>query len=209
MASRTQRYHDWGKTSKAFSYALFAAGKHLTEIGKTDLTNVAREYLAELDAEWPRGSFKAKGTVVTNLFGGDKDHPWYTGQLHDSIAIRVADGNKTVSISYMPPSADGGPQHMSAEDGARYDNIIGADWAVRASRNAQYYFLPGVQVQFIVGVPYTDKVNESGRHLGFFDSLSNELTSKVFDYFTSGKLTKERLVVDVQGTKVRKIKAVH
>lgn len=178
-----------------FSYALAAAGKKLTEEAQRDMTILAREFLAETDAQWPRSTQLANGAK----FGGDHYHPWYSGQLHDSVAVRIAQGNRTVSVSYMPPAADPNrPQHTSAGDGSSYGNIIGVEWAREvAEHRAPYYFLPGVQMQLIVGVPYTDKVNESGRHYGFFDNLSNELINKVDDWLNTGGLQRRRIVADV------------
>lgn len=172
------------------SYHLLDAGKQLTEIGKRDFTYLAQEYLSEVDAKWPHSTTVTrikwgKNNVQTARFGGDKEHPWYYGQLHDSVAVRIADKNRTVSVSYMPTRATA-PQHTSKSDGVgEYKNIIGAEWAQIAAYNAQYYFLPGIQFQLIVGVPYAQKVNDSGRHHGFADSLMDDLVYKIETYILS------------------------
>lgn len=186
---RDRQFNDWGKTYRSMSYHLLDAGKQLTEIGKRDFTYLAQEYLSEVDAKWPHSTLVTKpgkyGGVVQQSFGGDKDHPWYYGQLHDSVAVRIADKNRTVSVSYMPTRATA-PQHTSKSDGVgEYKNIIGAEWAQIAAYNAQYYFLPGIQFQLIVGVPYANKVNDSGRHYGFADSLMDDLVYKIETYILS------------------------
>lgn len=188
--ARDKQFNDWGKTYKSMSYHLLDAGKQLTEIGKRDFTYLAQEYLSEVDAKWPHSTTVTrikwgKNNVKTSHFGGDKDHPWYYGQLHDSVAIRIADKNRTVSVSYMPTRATT-PQHTSKSDGVgEYKNIIGAEWAQIAAYNAQYYFLPGIQFQLIVGVPYANKVNDSGRHHGFADSMMDDFVNKIETYILS------------------------
>lgn len=187
--AKTSTFNDWGKTYRSMSYHLLDAGKQLTEIGKRDFTYLAQEYLSEVDAKWPHSTLVTKpgkyGGVVQQSFGGDATHPWYYGQLHDSVAVRIADKNRTVSVSYMPTRATT-PQHTSKSDGVgEYKNIIGAEWAQIAAYNAQYYFLPGIQLQLIVGVPYAKKVNDSGRHHGFADSLMDDLVYKIETYILS------------------------
>ena len=201
MASRTNRFYDWGKTYKACSMALLESGKALNQIALTELQDVARNYLKDTDAQWPHSSFISKGTIVTNLFGGDKEHPWYSGQTHDSVAVRIMQGNRITSVHYMPPSPDTGkPQHTET-----IQNIVGTDWAYRiAEGGGPRYFLPGVQVQLIVGVPYAEKVNESDRHHGFADSLADDLFSAVNQWVNEGGLTRNTVIADGQTVKVVK-----
>lgn len=187
--ARTSTFNNWGKTYRSMSYHLLDAGKQLTEISKRDFTYLAQEYLSEVDARWPHSTVVTRpgksGGVVQQAFGGDATHPWYHGQLHDSVAVRIADKNRTVSVSYMPTRATT-PQHTSKSDGVgEYKNIIGAEWAQIAAYNAQYYFLPGIQFQLIIGVPYAQKVNESGRHHAFADRLMDDLVVKIEDYMWS------------------------
>lgn len=190
MARRTATFHDWGKTHKQFSYALLGAGREISNDVKNDLTYLAEEFLSELDSEWPHSTKLKNGAK----FGGDHDHPWYSGHLHDSVAVRIADRNKTVAVRYMTPSPDTGkPQHMSPS----YDRIIGTEWGhLVAEGKAPYYFLPGIQVQFIIGVPYTNKVNESQRHSMFFEALTERLINKVDDWIQMGGLTRRQYIAD-------------
>lgn len=201
MAKRTGRYHDWGKTYKAFSMALLGAGKALNSIATYELQDVAEGYLREEDANWPHGTTVTRigwgqNNVKSRSFGGDRDHPWYTGQLHDSVAVRIMQGNRITSVHYMPPSSDTGkPQHTET-----IKNIIGAEWARQvAEGGGARYLLPGVQVQLIIGVPYAEKVNSEGRHYGFADSLSNELYSAVNQWVFDGGLTRNVVIADEKG----------
>ena len=198
MAKRTGTYHDWGKTYNAFSQAILNAGKALNSIALVELQEVAVKYLKKEDSEWPRNVTKLSSGGKVQKFGGDHYHPWYSGQLHDSVAVRIMQGNRITSVHYMPPSATGGSQHT---EGIR--NIIGAEWAHEVAEGAgPRYFLPGVQVQLIIGVPYSEKVNETGRHLGFADSLADELFSAVYDWIDGGGLKRPTVVVTDKGVKV-------
>lgn len=206
MAKRTGFYHDWGKTYKAFSYALLGAGKVLTQLGALQLSYLGEEFLAEQDAKWPHSSSgrMVDGKKVANgaKFGGDHDHPWYYGQLHDSVAVRIASANRTMAIKYMPPLVSSGPaQHMGNITG-----IIGADWAVTAAQNARWYLLPGAQIQLIVGVPYAEKVNESSHHLGFFDNLQTELINAVDKFTWRDGFAKTRCITDDKRTRIVKVR---
>lgn len=178
MAVRqTNRHASWKKFSAAFSDALGDVGEQLTAAGKRILTDACEEWLEQTDAEWPQHSEKPNGA----RYGGDAMHPWYLGHLHDSIAVRIAEKNRTVAIRYMPQKASSEPQHTSVGDGTVHDRIIGAEWAVSEARNAQYVFLPGIQMQLIVGVPYARKVDESGRHSGYLDELQAQFFSHIED----------------------------
>lgn len=185
--ARNQKFNDWGKTYNAFSMAILGAGKALNNIALSELQDVARSYLKEQDANWPHSSAKDNGA----RFGGDREHPWYSGQLHDSVAVRIMQGNRISSVHYMPPSADTSrPQHTESIKG-----IIGADWAHEIAEGAgARYLLPGVQVQLVVGVPYADKVNDSDRHHGFADSLADDLFTDVNDWINAGGLSRNVLI---------------
>ena len=142
---RNQRYQNWGKTYKACSMAILGAGKALNQIATEELNDVARRFLREQDAQWPHSTqAKSKKSGKTMLFGGDAEHPWYSGQLHDSVAVRIMQKNRITGVHYMPPSpATGEPQHT-----ATIQHIVGAEWAHDiAERHGARYFLPGVQVQ--------------------------------------------------------------
>ena len=203
MAKRKGRYNDWGKTYKAFSYAFLNAGRVIAEDTKLDLTVVGEKFLAKVDSEWPHSSTAMSSGGKVMRFGGDREHPWYTGQLHDSLAVRIAYKNKTVSVRYMPPSPDTG----KAQHTEQINNIIGAEWAHEvAERRAPWYFLPGLQMQLIVGVPYADKVNESSRHLGFADDLASELINHIDTYIAEGGFAKREYFADDKVVKHKRVR---
>lgn len=187
------RLHDWGKTYRAFSEALLDCGEQLNERGREWLTKSANEWIRDTDAEWPHHTSLPNG----GEFGGDHDHPWYSGQLHDSTLVRLAEGNKTFYVVYMPQRAvTHGDGHFLDEDGAqnvlekpRIYHIIGREYAARRAQSASNIHWKGsyaLQAQLIVGVPYAQKVNESGRHRGYLEELEaqfyDKMTSQIGSY---------------------------
>lgn len=177
---------DWKKFAASFSDALADCGEQLTNWAKMImLPDACKEWLRKTDSEWPHSTLVTRpgktSMVVQQSFGGDRFHPWYYGQLHDSIAVRISERNHDVAVHYMTPSATK-PQHASVKDaGMQYDNIIGAEFAVREARNARYYFVRGIQMQLIVGVPYARKVNELPRHAGYLEVLRADFFSYLED----------------------------
>lgn len=184
MAKSHTRYSDWGRFSASFADALMDCKYELTKRGKEALIKECDVFLKELDSQWPHSTTIGKGKH-RKKFGGDHNHPWYYGQLHDSVAVRVADKNRTVAALFMPAKAAmNSPQHAnSADAGAAYDRIIGAEWAQEMVRRAQYRFLPGIQAELIVGVPYARKVNESPRHRGYLDEMQLDFIDRVETLF--------------------------
>lgn len=180
------RMASWGKTYKAFSEALLDCGRQINERGKQYLIKDAETWLRDTDSEWPRHTEKKNGAK----FGGDAMHPWYLGHLHDSIAIRLAEGNKTIAIRFMPPaSSDTEGQHM---DHPKITGIIGSEWARDVAGRVEHTYWKGskaLQAQLIVGVPYAEKVNEEGRHAGYADELEAQFYD-VMSYKLSTNLSR-------------------
>jgi len=175
----------WKKFSAAFSNALMDCGEQITAFAARRMTEESENWLRETDAEWPHSTTLKNGAK----FGGDRWHPWYYGHLHDSIATRIAQKNKTISIRYMPEKASSTPQHTSRGDGSVHNRIIGAEWARQEIANAEHVFLPGLQAQLIVGVPYARKVNESSRHTGFLEELNNQFAAKIEEFIYSDEFS--------------------
>ena len=175
-----RRYVRWkGETVKGFSDALSYAGEHLSGWARGWMHEAVKKSLSQIDSEWPHSSFKSKGTIVTNLFGGDKFHPWYSGHLHDSVVAIVSDKHRTVAIEYMPPSAETATQTYNGQ------TVVGRDAGEIAAMSAQrvLHFLPGTVASIFVGVPYADKVDDMPRHAGYIRELQNQFASSVEDYF--------------------------
>ena len=181
--ARTARHQDWKKFSVAMAETLGYAGEHLSGWAKMWMDEAVEDALAQIDADWEGETHWKRKSGKVSSFGGDHFHPWYTGNLHDSVAGFVTDKNRVVGkIHYMPQAATQ-PQTYSGPAG-KFDHIIGREWAVREANNARYYFLRGIQAKMVVGVPYAREVNESPRHSGYIDELMTQFAANVEDYFT-------------------------
>lgn len=169
----------WKKTIQGFTYALGKAGEHLTGWAKDWMNESVAQAISEMDADWEHGTTKLSSKGNFQHFGGSHFYPWYTGQLHDSVAGIVSDQHRIISVSHMPKAAFT-PQTYKGQ------TIIGAEWGERAAINMQrvLHFLPGIRATIVVGVPYAEDVDEMSRHSGYLRELSNQFVSKVEDYFT-------------------------
>lgn len=175
MANNTIRWH---KTIQGFSDALGYAGEHLTGWARGWMNEAVEKALSEIDADWEGETHWKRESGKISVFGGDKFHPWYTGQLHDSVAGIVSDQHRLVSIRYMQPAAVK-PQTYHGQ------TIIGRDMAEEAAQRIvrALRFYPGIVATITVGVPYAEEVDASSRHEGFIRYLNDQFTSKVEDYF--------------------------
>lgn len=169
----------WKKSIQGFSDALGYAGEHLTGWAKGWMSEAADQALKQIDAEWDRHAESTSASGKKMSFGGSHFYPWYSGNLHDSVAGIVSDRHRTISISYMPEAAEGLQTYRGM-------TIVGHEWALREARNLErlLHFLPGIRASVVVGVPYAEKVDDSDRHEGYIRELSNQFASAVEDYFT-------------------------
>lgn len=156
----------WNKFRIAFSSALQEASKMVTKEAETELLNASEIWLNKTDSEWPKSAGPFMGA------GGDDMHPWFSGNLHDSVSVRIAEGMRTIGLRFMPMAAGDVYQDATAEDAGRdYPEIRGYVEgrlvAGRASRVRQN----GLVAQLFIGVPYAQKVNTTGGphgdHKGF------------------------------------------
>ena len=182
---RYGRRVSWNKTYRGFSDVLFGAGAHLTNWAKEWMTDAVKESLREIDSEWPHTTTVTrigwgKNNVQSRSFGGDAEHPWYSGTLHDSVVGFVSDRGRIVAIEQLPstPAA-------TTDQTYKGMTINGVEYGNRAARNAARaaHFIPGIYGTLVAGVPYADDVNESARHEGFLDNLQAYFASQVEDYF--------------------------
>ena len=183
MAHRSNRRNDWKKFSVGISEALGYAGEHLSKWAKMWMDEAVEDAIAQIDADWEGETHWKRESGKISSFGGDHFHPWYTGNLHDSVAGFITDKNNVIGrIHYMPQAATK-PQTYDGPAG-KFDHIVGREWAIMEANNARYYFLPGIQAKMVIGVPYAREVNESARHAGYIDELVTQFASNVEDYFT-------------------------
>lgn len=162
----------WGDTYKAFSAELLRGAEKITKQGETILTKACESWLKEQDSNWPRHHLKQSGAS----FGGDRYYPWYTGNLHDSLATRVANNNRTISIRQMQPAAT-----VAQSNGITHERVVGNYFgrmaAVRAAGAGAGY--RGLQAQLFIGVPYAEKVNEMDTHEGYVEMMQDDFYTYV------------------------------
>lgn len=175
MAVRPGNQMRWGKASKGFAEVLLDAGLTVTKHGAEMLGRGVDEFLKSTDWEWPRG--KNNGAYKSGFRGGDADHPWYTGTLHDSIAGLVADGARILYLQYMEPGAT--EDQRNRVSGEVYNGVI---LGQQAAQRAAHTFGPGVgglRAILTIGVPYADTVNQSDAHYDFISPLEEDLVNEV------------------------------
>lgn len=170
---------DWKKPVRGFTDALGYSGEHLTNWAKEWMSEAVQDSLSKIDAQWDRHAEAKSSSGRRMSFGGSHFYPWYSGNLHDSVAGIVSDRHRTVAIHYMPESAEGIQTYGGLP-------IIGADWAIRGAQNLQrvLHFYPGIAATIAVGVPYAEKVDQMPAHAGYVRELNNQFASNVEDYFT-------------------------
>lgn len=162
----------WSKFRVAFSANLLEVGQMVTKEAESRLLRVSEDWLQKTDADWPRSDTPYLSG------GGDDMHPWFTGTLHDSIAIRIGEGMRTIGLRFMPMGATGTQSATAKEAGRSYEDIRGYVEgrlaAGRASRVRQNVLVG----QLIFGAPYTQSVNTTGGphgdHKGFATYLAKD-----------------------------------
>lgn len=162
----------WGKTYAGFSQALSEAGKVFTEQGIKIFTKACENWLSENNAQWPRG--EGGGAYKSGYRGGNYYYPWYTGNLHDSVVTVVSDRNRICSIRYMQ---DFSASHAQGPQTYKNQVVIGREWAEEVARRSQYVFLPGIQIRFLIGVPYARDVDKKPNHAGYISEFEKDFSS--------------------------------
>lgn len=163
----------WGQANKGFAEALLEAGLTLTKYGAERLRYGVSEFLKNTDWDWPRG--RNNGPYKSGFRGGDADHPWYTGNLHDSIVGSVIDGTRILAMEQMAPGA----AVLQSYQGQTVDGITAG---IEAAQKAAHTFGPhlgGLRAVLTIGVPYAEKVNESDAHYDFISPLEEDLVNEV------------------------------
>ena len=173
MAVKAGNRMYWGRASKGFAQALLDAGVTVKKKGAEILGTACDEAIKSLDWMWPRGA--NNGPYKSGFRGGDADHPWYTGNLHDSVAAGVADGIRLLAASYMTPGAREDQRYRGTK-------INGAEEGQEAMIRAVHTFGPGVgglRAMMVIGVPYADEVNRMDEHYDFASELEDYFVGEV------------------------------
>lgn len=173
MAQGSGMQYRWGKANKGFAEALLDAGTTISKKAAERLAYGIDEFLKNTDWEWPRGS--NNGAYKSGYRGGDADHPWYTGNLHDSIAGSVSEWSRVMAVRYMPPGA----KVLQSHNGVVVD---GAELAREYIQRASHTFgkgMGGLVARLVVAVPYAEDVNESEAHYDFISPLEEDFINEI------------------------------
>lgn len=177
----------WGKTYKGFAEYLQLAGKSIGKRAADSLAAAGAEFLANEDWDWPRGkrfdavyngrNVRASGPYASGFRGGDAMHPWYSGNLHDSMAVGVYNNTRLLSANYMTPGA-AEPQTYKGQ------TVDGVSAGQEALLRAGHVFAPGssgatLRAVLVVGVPYAEDVNNLSGHAGYVDYFEEEFSSTI------------------------------
>lgn len=180
----------FGKTTKGFIEYLGRAGETITPYAVGKLASACEEFLANEDWDWPRGSrftamnlntgksVRASGAYASGFKGGDAMHPWYTGNLHDSMAASVMEGTQIRAIRYMTPGAIV-LQHYNGQV------IDGASVARDAANRAAHTFGRGahgstLRAVLTIGAPYAAELNERENHQGYVEYFEGQFSGTIF-----------------------------
>lgn len=117
--------------------------------------------------------------------------PYYTGNLHDSIAAYVSRSGRILRAVYMPQEATE-PQHVAKVSGGGGKDIWGYREAINAVRRSRP-LATGIGATLFVAVPYAEGANETSHHAGYYDWLEEafvkdmEASAKVLSLYPKGK----------------------
>lgn len=181
-----------GKFVKGVTTALADASEHLTGWARMWMSESVRDAILQIDSQWPHTTTVGNSIMRTkkrnsmdwilvsaHKFGGDRVHPWYSGQLHDSVVGVVSDRRRIISAHYMP-------SHATAPQTDDNGNVVDGSALAMSSIGAisrTLRFVPGVSASIFVTVPYAEKVNRMPRHLDFEWELSSDFAAIVEDFF--------------------------
>lgn len=189
---RSSLNQEWGKTYKGFAEYLNLAGQTISKATAAKLAEAGKDFMMTEDWDWPRGERvhgashlgrKVTGSkaYASGFRGGDAMHPWYSGNLHDSIAVGVMEGTRILSARYMTPGATSTQTYNDCV-------IDGVEEGMRALQRAAHVFSAGsagntLRSVLVVGVPYAEQVNSSAtigwdnkpnKHQGYAEYLEHE-----------------------------------
>lgn len=165
----------WRKASKSFQKALFEAGKQVSTFAITALDSASWHFIWDIGYD-PKG---ATGSI-----------PYYTGNLLDSIGVRILQGNTLMRYRTMETEEllhATKPQHMNNQK-----DIWGRIEIMRRINRPSRRTGKGVVSQLIVGVPYAQEVDWTH---DYFPELRDRFVNTMNE--TTQSLSKIKWLVDV------------
>ena len=149
---------EWRKASKAFSLALTNAASQVSDFAITIMAVDANDFLFNM------------GTI-----GGDYSMvPYFTGNLLDSIGVRILKGNTIVRSSTMTEITHKHATKPQTMKGVK--NIWGEEEIMRRINRPSSRMSKGIAAQLMVGVPYAESVDQKQ---GYFAELSDAFKNSV------------------------------
>lgn len=191
----------WNKFYSAFSEALLDCGHQFTKQGETMLANAAEEHLKKLDDAWladkhPMDRWVTDRRTGRAVYGdaiGSHNHPWFSGTLHDSISVRIAEGGRTVAVRFMPSAAvdnqfaDPEPPYNTWVP-RYYPEIEGASFGRLMAGRASQIKPNAISAQMFIGAPHAQHVNMLPDHEGYIETMQAEFISDIEDVFAEQKI---------------------
>ena len=153
---------DWRKASKSFQLALTSASEQVSDNAILILAMNAGDFLYDVG-----GTAGDKGTV-----------PYYTGNLLDSIGVRILKGNTLMQYRTMTEMTTKHATKPQSMGGVR--NIWGDEELMRRINRPSRRQGKGVVAQLMVGVPYAESVDQTHDYFGelkdrFVNGVSRDL----------------------------------
>lgn len=150
LSARQQHEEGWRRASRSFAKELLAASRGVTRDAQQVMVNTTEDFLGYVQDK------------KENL-------PYYTANLHDSIAAAVYKDGHVIRAKYMPKEA------TRPQTAAGRKRIVGEEEAFRAVRS----FRPasrGVTGTLFVAVPYAEGADKESHHPGYLEWLEENFT---------------------------------
>ena len=163
----------WRKASKSLQKGLSVAGEDYSDFAIMFLLSDAQDFLLDI------------GGV-----GADSSVPIYTGNLRDSIGVRILKGNTIkgyVKMTDVSPKLAKRPQRMKG-----IKNIWGEEEIIRVLNRPSRRTSKSVAAQLMVGVPYAESVDEEQ---GYFEELFDRFGLKMTNHLN--ELRKHNYIMKV------------
>lgn len=145
----------WNSTAKQFQQELFSCAKGVNKATEQLMNSATQDFLQHIQDR------------KENL-------PYYTANLHDSIAAYVSKSGRILRAYYMPQEATR-PQHVTKLSATASSDSMSKDiWGYREAINAVRRSRPmakGVGTTLFVSVPYAGAANENSSHPGYLEWL--------------------------------------
>lgn len=115
--------------------------------------------------------FASAGDSFLDFIQANNTLPYYTGNLHDSIAVVISRSGRVARALYMPKEA------TRAQHAPGRKEIWGMREAISAVRRTSYP--RGVCGTLLVSVPYAEGVNNLPKHKGYLDTLESAFAGQM------------------------------